>query len=117
MQDFDSTPLVFSRDGHPLDHSVAAKASEFMWTTIEEAYKYSNTYKDSIPAERSLLDFFQERVERTGFSVEEKEACLEFCRLWGSYIGDGVERQSLRFFRLEECLDESMFCFFTSFFG
>lgn len=111
MQDFESTPLVLSRDGYRLDDSVAAKVLEFMWTMVEEAFKYSNTHKDSIPAERSLLDFFQERVERTGFSAEEKEECLELCRLWGSYIGDGVERQSLRFFGLEECLDESVFYF------
>lgn len=116
MQEFESTPLVLSRDGYPLDDSVAAKVLEFMWTTVEEAFKYSNTHKDSIPAESSLLDFFRERVERTGFSAEEKEECLELCRLWGSYIGDGVERQSLRFFGLEECLDESVFYFYFFFF-
>lgn len=108
LEDFDENQIVFSRDGKPMDEKLAAKVSDFVWTTIEEAFEYSNTYKDSIPSSRSLFDFFKERVEkRDKFSDGEKEACLESCRLWGSYVGDPVERQSLKFFCMEECIDSS----------
>lgn len=109
LEDFDENQVVFSRDGKPLDEILAAKVSDFVWTTIEEAFEYSNTYKDSVPSDRSLFDFFKESAEKKGFSEEEKEACLESCRLWGSYVGDPVERQSLKFFCLEECIDSSRF--------
>lgn len=109
LEDFDEYQIVFSKDGKPLDDKLAAKVSDFVWTTIGEAFEYSNTYKDSIPSGRSLFDFFKERVEKKGFNEEEKEACLESCRLWGSYVGDPVERQSLKFFCLEECIDSSRF--------
>lgn len=86
---------------------MVAKISEFLWTTIDEAFEYSNKHKDTISPDQSLLDFFREQVEKTGFSPVEKEACIQYCKLWGAYVGDPVERQSLKFFCLEECIDGS----------
>lgn len=99
--------LLFSRDGQLVSEDVASKISEFMWTTIGEAFEYSNAHGDTIPPERSLFDYFQEKLEQTQFSQTEKQMCLDSCRLWGAYVGDPIERQSLKFFRLEECVDGS----------
>lgn len=109
LQDFDGGgQVVFSKDGKPLDEKMTAKVSEFVWTTVHDAFEYSNKHKDTIPPDRSLFDFFLEKIEETDFSRAEKDACLEACKVWGSYVGDTVERQSLKFFYLEECVDESM---------
>jgi hypothetical protein len=78
-----------------------------VWTTISEAFEYSNSHGESIPADKSLLDFVRERVQQTKFSDEEKDLCLDACKLWGAYVGDQADRQSLKFFRLEECVDGS----------
>jgi hypothetical protein len=102
-----SQHVSFSREGHLIRDDVNAKVQDFVWTTISEAFEYSNLHRDSIPAEKSLQDFFCERIQQTEFSDEEKELCLEACKLWGAYVGDQVDRQSLRFFRLEECVDGS----------
>ncbi|KAJ5668758.1 hypothetical protein N7462_009828 [Penicillium macrosclerotiorum] len=99
--------LIFSRDGSRLSEEVARQVEEFVWTTISEAFEYSSQQGDLIPADRSLYDFFQEKVQQTAFSAEVQQYCLHACRLWGAYVGDGAERQSLRFFRLEECVDGS----------
>ena len=107
IQDFEGGQIIFSKDGKPLDDNMATKLSEFMWMTIDDAFEYSNKYKDSIPSDRSLFDFFLEKIEQTDFSQAEKEACIETCQLWGAYVGDPINRQSLRFFCLEECVDES----------
>ncbi|KAL2868400.1 flavin monoamine oxidase family protein [Aspergillus lucknowensis] len=109
LEDVEGTQALFSSDGKPVDKQLAARISEFLWSTIEEAFKYSNNHKDNIPADRSLLDFFRERVEETSFSAEEKRLCIESCRLWGAYVGDPIERQSLKFFCLEECIDGNNF--------
>ncbi|KAJ5960478.1 uncharacterized protein N7479_007628 [Penicillium vulpinum] len=101
--------ISYSRDGHPINDEVSAKVQDFVWTTIGEAFKYSNHHGKSIPVERSLFDFFCDRVQETNFSDEEKQHCLDACRLWGAYVGDQVDKQSLRFFRLEECVDGSNF--------
>lgn len=102
--------IAISRDGHVIDETLTTKVSEFMWSTIEQAFEYSNSHGESIPPERSLFDFFQEKVEKTDFSKEEKQLCLDGCQLWGAYVGDSIQRQSLKFFCLEECIDGSMYC-------
>jgi hypothetical protein len=109
VEDFEGNQAIIATDGSPLDDEIVAKISEFLWTAIGEAFEYSNTHKDTIPPERSLLDFFQDKVEKADFSLEEKKLCIETCRLWGAYVGDPIERQSLKFFCLEECIDGSTF--------
>ena len=122
LVDFDDMEeTVFSPDGKKLDRQTVSKVSDFVWTTIEEAFEYSNCHKDTISPDRSLLDFFREKVDRRETSSssssssittdEEQSLCLEYCKLWGAYIGDCVSRQSLKFFCLEECIDGSKFPF------
>lgn len=101
--------IVLARDGTVVDGGLVAKVEEFMWATIEDAFERSNQHGKSIPPEQSLFDFFQERVQQTNFSPAEKELCLDACKLWGAYVGDPVERQSLKFFCLEECIDGSAY--------
>jgi len=106
--------VAFSREGHPIPDDVGAKVQDFVWTTISEAFEYSNRNGESIPVEKSLLDFFRERVQQTKLSDEEKDLCLDACKLWGAYVGDQADRQSLKFFRLEECVDGSKSFFVSS---
>ncbi|KAJ5736153.1 uncharacterized protein N7483_001278 [Penicillium malachiteum] len=97
--------FMVSRDGNFIGEDLGTKVSEFVWETIAEAFKYSNEHRDSIRPEESLYDFFQEKVQQSSFSKEEQQLCLDACKLWGAYVGEPTERQSLRFFRLEECID------------
>ncbi|KAJ5130542.1 uncharacterized protein N7515_006581 [Penicillium bovifimosum] len=101
--------IAFSRDGDLINEETSAKVQDFVWTTIAEAFQYSNQHGETIPVEKSLFDFFCERIEHTSFSDEEKQLCLDSCRLWGAYVGDQIDKQSLKFFRLEECVDGSNF--------
>ncbi|GIK01639.1 hypothetical protein Aspvir_005677 [Aspergillus viridinutans] len=109
IEDFEGEQIIFSRDGKLVDEVTSTKISEFLWSTIDEAFEYSNAHNDSIPPDQSLLDFFKERVSKTGLSPEEKALCIETCKLWGAYVGDSIERQSLKFFCLEECIDGNNF--------
>lgn len=109
VHEFTTPAAVITRSGQMLESQKATQTSSIIWKTIDEAYEYSRRLGTQIPADRSLFDFIRERVGvQQGLSTEEKDECLEFSRVWGSYVGDAVERQSLRFFWLEECLDESV---------
>lgn len=108
VHDFEGGQLVFTSDGGVMDDRVAEKISDILWTIIQEAFNYSNAHQDNIPAEESLLDFIRERLEKMDLSAEEKNLVIESSRLWGAYVGDPVDRQSLRFFNLEEAIDGSM---------
>ncbi|PLB52788.1 flavin-containing amine oxidase [Aspergillus steynii IBT 23096] len=105
IADLEGEQHVLSSDGKLLDRQLAAKVSEFLWETIGEAFEYSNAHKETIPPSRSLLDFLKERIETTSLTPLEKELCIESSRLWGAYVGDPIEKQSLKFFCLEECID------------
>ncbi|RDW86478.1 flavin monoamine oxidase family protein [Aspergillus mulundensis] len=107
LHDFEGAQLVFGSDGKAMDEGLAMKMSEVLWSTIDEAFKYSNSHRDDIPAEKSLLDFIREQLEETDLTADEKRLCVESARLWGSYVGDPIERQSLKFFSLEESIDGS----------
>lgn len=99
---------TFDTDGRLLDPARSAKVADFIWTTIDRAFTLSQKDCANIPASKSLLDFFREELAQSGFSQAEKDACLESAKMWGAYIGSPIERQSLKFFLLEECLEGSM---------
>ncbi|EEQ30036.1 conserved hypothetical protein [Microsporum canis CBS 113480] len=96
---------TFDTAGRPLDPALCARVADFMWTTIDRAFTLSQKDSASIPPGKSLLDFFRDELAQTGFSQMEKDACLESSKMWGAYIGSPIERQSLKFFFLEECLE------------
>ncbi|KAL4949301.1 hypothetical protein BDW69DRAFT_174748, partial [Aspergillus filifer] len=105
--EFEGGQAVFDSDGKVVDQPVAERVSDVLWTTIEEAFKYSNAHVEAIPAEKSLLDFIREKLAESSLSEQEKSMVLDTARLWGAYIGDPIERQSLKFFSLEESIDGS----------
>jgi hypothetical protein len=108
LHGWDSRQIIFDSSGKRYDDATAAKMTDWFWTTIGKAFEYSNKYKDVILSDRSLLDYIQEQVEETEFTKEEKDRCIELSRIWGAYVGDAVEKQSLKFFLLEECIDRGM---------
>ena len=84
-----------------------------MWDDglIADAFRHSKEDFASILLERSLQDFFVEeaealfRDEAEDVARRKREILLLMGRMWGGYIGSSVERQSLKFFWLEQCID------------
>lgn len=107
LEDWDGGQATWGPNGKLLDEQTADKMNKFVWDTINNAFAYSEKHGDRIPAELSLLDYFRDQVEKSGLSAAEKALTLESCKLWGTYMGEPVWRQSLRFFRLEQCIDGS----------
>lgn len=76
---------MFNSKGKKMDPAKAMQCSEFMWETIEKAFHYSNDNSASIPAELSLLDFFEKELNKTNFSSEDRKSCLEMIQSWGAF--------------------------------
>lgn len=62
----------------------------------------------SIPPEMSLLDFFEAKTKEWELDEATSKLVLQMAHMWGDYVGESIETQSLKYFWLEECLDESM---------
>lgn len=91
-----------------VDSQTSQEQTGKVWETIEEAYKYSRDNAGSIPSDRSLLDFFKMRFEEQNFDPAATKQMLQIARVWGDVVGEPIERQSLKFFWLEECLEGGM---------
>jgi hypothetical protein len=107
--EWDGREAIIDKNGKAVDLNVATKLIDWVWTTIENAFRFSTKNRDSISPEESLLDFVRREVDASDFTDEEKEICFEFSKLWGAYVGDGANRQSLKFFCLEQCIDGSTY--------
>jgi hypothetical protein len=110
---WDEEQNVIDSQGEPLDPDEAGEYGRLLWDygLIAAAFKYSNENTKSIPAERSLYDFFEEKVKDLFTDIPAVEAerkrktLLQTISMWGAYVGSPVERQSLKFFFLEECIE------------
>ena len=97
--------VYFGCDGEPVDEEKVEKLDEIIWDIIGEAFAYSNKSCANISPELSLRDWFEKQLPKRYFSEEDTALVMRMAQLWGSFIGDSWEKQSLKWFWLEECLD------------
>jgi hypothetical protein len=114
---WDGRQSIFDHLGYRLSEKEAAENEEIVWGIIEQAMKYSNEESATIPAQKSLYNFFEEQVETMFPDVNgdvkakrKRETVLQISEMWGAFVGSPVQTQSLKFFWLEECIDgENLF--------
>lgn len=113
MHSWDTGSLVFDENGglHPTEDGE--KHSGMMWGIVQDAFKHSNKHSAEIDPRESLFDFFKTRIvevipETTEDWQRKREVVLQMADLWGAFIGSPIERQSLKFFWLEECIEGGM---------
>ena len=99
------SPCVFDEDGHRLDTDAEGMYSNIVWGIISDAFKYSNECSATIMPEESLMDFFKVKVEQKGLDSRAAKIVLQMARMWGDFVGEPIEKQSLKFFWLEECIE------------
>ena len=78
--------------------------SELVWGIITDAFKYS-IENPNIPPNQSLKDFFIQRLQEKKLGDGEKKLAMQMIEMWGAFVGAPYERQSLKYFWLEECIE------------
>jgi protoporphyrinogen oxidase len=114
---WDGRQSVFDHLGHHMSEKEAVENEEVVWGIIEKAMKHSNEESATMPAQKSLYNFFEEQVEKlypsnTGDAKakRKRETILHISEMWGAFVGSPIQTQSLKFFWLEECIDgENLF--------
>jgi hypothetical protein len=115
---WDGRQAIFDHLGKQMPEKEAADSFELVWEIIEQAMKYSNEETATIPAERSLYDFFEEKVQEMIPSEMEgdegvkrkRETIMDIAEMWGAFVGSPFQKQSLKFFWMEETIDgENLF--------
>ncbi|KUI61133.1 putative polyamine oxidase 4 [Cytospora mali] len=113
---WDTGSYVFNEDGELYGLEDGERYSEMMWDIVQAAFKHSNKNSAEIDPDESLRDFFEVKLremipETTEKWQRKREIVLQMADLWGAFVGSPVERQSLKFFWLEECIEgENLYC-------
>ena len=103
---------IFDASGNLIDKETAESFTELVWDIIEDAFKHSAQNGAQIPESESLYDYFVRRSEEifpvphgesAGPQREKQVLLQQMSKIWGAYIGDPIERQSLRFAWMEDC--------------
>ncbi|KAL8805991.1 MAG: hypothetical protein Q9182_001648 [Xanthomendoza sp. 2 TL-2023] len=101
--------LMFDGEGHLVGTADANKALKRVWEILETASEYSKKYGDKSDSSTSLYRFYQDwcswAIQSGDIDQREAELILGMSQMWGAYVGDRVERQSLKFFYLEDCIE------------
>ncbi len=88
-----------------MDERTATQHSELVWGIIGEGFKYSNQNTASIPPEMSLMDYLKSAVKEKGLSDASSKLVFQMARMWGDFVGEPIEKQSMKYFWLEECIE------------
>ena len=123
---------VIDAEGKTLSPAQAKEWTERMWGVIAAAFKYSDENSDAISPSESLLDFFRSSAQKlfdeedgdgdvarddhhhqSRGMLDEAQKLLWMAEFWGVIIGDPIEKQSLKYFWLEEGIDGGMSMIYT----
>lgn len=115
---FDGRQAIFDHLGKLMPDDEAAENMEIMWTIVEQAMEYSNKESETISSKTSLYDYFQEKISaivtaEMGSEEEvanKRQVIMHMAEMWGAFVGSPIQKQSLKFFWLEDSLDgENLF--------
>ena len=96
---------VYNEQGGLIEDAKAADFFELVWGIISDAFKDSNESCSTLPSSTSLKDYFIEKISPNDLGEDDKKLVYQMAEIWGTFIGDPLDRQSLKYFWLEECLD------------
>ena len=96
---------LFNSAGERINDDKAAAMSEAVWETIAKGFKYSDKHSHEINPWKSLMDYFKEEIPKDEHNPDTVSDILKVAQGWGPFVGDPIERQSLKFFFLEETID------------
>lgn len=101
--------LLVDGEGHLVASFEANKALKQVWAILEAAIEHSTNGNEDIHYSENLYSFFESWCDRAlqagDMNRQEVELVLGMSQMWGAYVGDSVELQSLKYFYLEDCIE------------
>jgi hypothetical protein len=108
----DGRQSIFDKIGRQMPEKESNENNELVWEIVESAMKYSNEESATIPSDKSLYDYFEEKVrtmipsdmEGDEEIKKKRETILNMAEMWGAFVGSPIQKQSLKFFWMEETI-------------
>ncbi|KAL9589218.1 MAG: hypothetical protein Q9203_001977 [Teloschistes exilis] len=109
LHQWNESALLIDGQGRSVDRSEADRALKRVWQILEEAMEYSTKRSDELLPSVSLYNYFTDWCHRSfragDMSQREVDLVEGMAEMWGAYVGDRCELQSLKFFYLEDCIN------------
>ncbi|ETI20288.1 hypothetical protein G647_08322 [Cladophialophora carrionii CBS 160.54] len=99
---------LFDTEGTRRPDSEAVDLSAKIWDLVVDAFKYSDENSARIDPAVSLFEYFRAKIDDDcdeGLDRRKRDDLLREAQMWGPFVGDAIETQSLKFFFLEECIE------------
>lgn len=96
---------LFDTTGARRPDAEALDLSSALWDMVAGAFKYSDEHAADIDPRLSVSEYFEANLAKAGVGGKRKDDLLHEAQMWGPFVGDAVESQSLKFFFLEECIE------------
>ena len=100
--------LLVDGQGQMVAPSEANKALKQVWDILERAIEHSANRSQELLSSESLYSFFEaccdQAFECGNMTAREMDLVLGMSQMWGAYVGDRVDLQSLKYFYLEDCI-------------
>ena len=94
--------------GQIIAPSEANKALKQVWDILERAIEHSTNRSEELRSSESLYSFFEACCDLAfqcgDMTAREVDLVLGMSQMWGAYVGDRVDLQSLKYFYLEDCI-------------
>ena len=106
----DEHTYVFDEDGELLEVEESEELATVMWEVIEAGFRFSEERTGEIGEGSTLKEWFEKEIrERVPKGTEgwerKRQLLMQMAELWGNFVGSPLDRQSLKFFWLEECIE------------
>ncbi|RYP91101.1 hypothetical protein DL770_002757 [Monosporascus sp. CRB-9-2] len=91
---------ICASDGNWLPRDLARDHYEEVWEILDLAVEKSRKEYASLPDDAKMMDFFREEVSRrcpqAGVSEAHEVLLRQIVEMWGAFMGNDCERQSLK---------------------
>lgn len=95
-----------------LDRADAQARYEVVWDMLEESMEHSKDKTTELDDREKMMDFFRRQIcfqdQKHSRPEAYKTLMLDIVEMWGAFMGDECERQSLKSLWLEAGLEGEM---------
>ena len=105
LHEWEDEQTIVDSTGKPMAPADVDKYSSIVWQIVANAYKYSDQHSDIIDPSKSLMDYFRQEVPKRESDPLRGAEIMRLAQSWGAFVGDPIEKQSLKFFFLEETIE------------
>lgn len=100
---------ICDTNGDWFNRQTARSYYSNVWDVLELAMEKSRQESGSIPDSDKMMDFFRQEVERRSRNTPDptsyRTSLLHIVEMWGAFMGDDCEKQSLKNLWLDSSLE------------